>query len=101
MGALRGAGAGLVIGSAAGGVVGLVSGDSGRDCWFFCTAGEKAIVYGGALGLLGTVVGTIAGVTSPGEKWRTVERAAGRPRASVDVRPAKGGGAGVSVRLSF
>lgn len=63
---LIGAGAGLVVGSVVGGVVGS---RSCRDCWF-----EGLQVIGGAIvgGLIGTASGALVGVAIKGERWRRV-----------------------------
>jgi hypothetical protein len=58
------AGAGLLVGFSVGGLLGLASGDDQcRDwCIFKFTAGQKALIGGISLGVLGLAAGTIAGI---------------------------------------
>jgi len=70
-GAARGAGIGFLIGGGTGALIGLMSGDDPPGFMSF-SAGEKAVVLGGALGLLGTLIGVIGGASNPGQRWEAL-----------------------------
>ncbi len=74
-GAMRGGGIGFIIGSAGGALIGFASRDDPQDGWepLSMTAGEKAFAGALLLGTSGLVVGSIIGLSSPGEKWVRVD----------------------------
>ena len=57
---LSGLGLGFLIGGGAGAGLGLLSGND-QPGWFSWTAGAKAIVLGGTFGIVGGIIGLIAG----------------------------------------
>jgi hypothetical protein len=57
----RGALTGGLIGLGTGLIIGLVEGDDEPDTWFSYTAGEKAVMYGAALGIAGGLIGAVIG----------------------------------------
>ncbi len=59
----QGMGIGFAAGAFVGGALGFASGDD-QSGFFRLTAGDKALIGGAAGGLLGLIVGTIAGVSS-------------------------------------
>jgi len=100
--AVRAAGIGLLAGAVTGGVVGLASGDdSCTGCFFEFSAGEKAAFYGITLGTIGTLVGAVAGASSPSESWEPGTMVFGSSRVGVHLVPAGRRGAGVAVSLGF
>jgi hypothetical protein len=105
--AARGAGIGLVAGAVTGVLVGLVSGDDPceRDqflgCFLAFSAGEKAAMYGIALGAVGTIGGAVAGASRSGERWERGATVFASERVGVHLLPAGRGGAGISVSVGF
>lgn len=67
-GAVRRGGMGMLVAGAGGVVLGLAEGDDTHGGWFEFTAGEKAVMYGTALGVIGGVSGAIGGLIWPGER---------------------------------
>jgi hypothetical protein len=74
----RGAGIGFLTGVVLGGALGLASGDDPKDscdgrlyCYKF-SARDKALLYGGLLGLLGSGVGAIVGANQKTDRWEPV-----------------------------
>ncbi len=57
---LKSAGLGLLIGASVGAILGYASGDDEKG-WFAFTAGQKALMYGGGLGITGGIFGLIIG----------------------------------------
>lgn len=106
-GAGRGAGIGLVAGAATGVLVGLVSGDDPchRDqflgCFLAFSAGEKAAMYGLALGAVGTIGGAVAGASRTGERWERGATVFANERVGIHLVPAGRRGAGMAVSLGF
>lgn len=93
-GALRGLGIGLGIGVAGGAIVGALS-PVNEDAFIEVSRGESvafgAILFGG----LGAALGTLAGLSNPGEKWERVDLR--RLRVSAGA----GGGGSVGVSFTF
>lgn len=108
-GALRGAGIGLVAGVASGVLIGMASGDDScnedTDYFNFCnlafSAGEKALIYGVALGGVGTIGGAIVGASTGSERWERGATVFAKGRVGVHVVRAGRRGAGVAVSLGF
>jgi len=98
--ALRAAGIGLLGGAVIGALVGLASGDD-ECCFLNFSAGEKAVLYGTALGTIGTVGGALAGASSPSESWEPGAMVFGSSRVGVHLVPAGRRGAGMAVSLGF
>jgi hypothetical protein len=103
----RGAGIGLLAGVAGGVLVGLASGDDPchRDqflgCFLAFSAGEKAAMYGIALGAVGTIGGAVAGASRTGERWERGATVFADEHIGVHIVPAGRRGAGVAVSLGF
>ena len=95
--ARKGAGIGLLIGGPIGFVIGLASGDDGPGGFFSLSAGEKAAFGFLALGFVGSIVGSIAGVALPGDGWEEVPL--DRLRVSLGPQPDGRFGLGLSVRF--
>jgi hypothetical protein len=94
--ALKGLGLGAGGGALLGVVLGLASGDDPDSCWLICyTAGEKAALAGASLGIIGGVVGLIAGGLTKETVWNDVAVAA--MRTSINPSPA----GGVEFRLTL
>jgi hypothetical protein len=102
LGAVQGLGIGIGIGAGLGIVMGFASGDdecndeSGEGgCWFSFSAGEKAtilgVVFGGAGGLLGLIVGAMKGSTTIYEQ----------PGSNVSVRVGGPAGSTAGVTMTF
>lgn len=93
----KGIGVGLLVGAGSGALIGLASGDDDPGLIAF-SAEEKALALGLGLGLIGGVVGLIAGAAHRSDVWapaRTQEAGiAIRPRVSSD-------GVGLLVRFSL
>jgi len=106
-GAGRGAGMGLVAGAATGVIVGLVSGDDPchRDqflgCFLAFSAGEKAAMYGIALGAVGTIGGAVVGASRNGERWERGATVFANDRVGIHLVPAGHRGAGIRVAVGF
>lgn len=106
-GAGRGAGIGLLAGAASGILVGLVSGDDPCDrdqflgCFLAFSAGEKAVMYGIALGSVGTIGGAVAGAARSGERWERGATVFANDRVGVHLVPAGRRGAGIRVAVGF
>lgn len=92
--ALRGGIAGLFFFGGSGALMGLTAGDDGPDCTLCLTAGEKALLYGGAAGSVGLLLGGIVGALNPGERWQRVPT-----RTHVTVAPQPGARIGVAFSL--
>lgn len=110
--ALRGAGIGLLAGVTSGVLLGFASGDDrcphpedprSVNCFFFFgfSAGDKAAMYGIALGTLGTIGGAVVGAARSGERWERGATVFANERVGVRVLPAGRGGAGISVSVGF
>jgi hypothetical protein len=56
-----------------GALIGLASGSEEEPCLVLCSAGEKAVVLGIGLGLVGGVLGLVAGAASGSEEVYQVE----------------------------
>ena len=94
--AMKGAGYGAAGGALLGVVLGLASGDDPDSCWLFCyTAEEKAALGGASLGIVGGVVGLIAGALTKETVWNDVTP----PRMRPSIRPSRTGA--VELRLSL
>lgn len=63
----QGIGVGALIGVSAGAFMGYASGDDRGWCCF--TAGAKAAITGGGLGVLGAVVGGVVGSVTVSDRW--------------------------------
>jgi hypothetical protein len=92
---LRGMGIGLLVGAAGGAAVGLAAGDDPPGLISF-SAGDKAALGGVAFGVLGSLIGAIAG-SVPSDSWVDVPVR----RVNVALFPARFGGAGLGVTLRF
>lgn len=100
----RGLGYGVLAGGVVGALVGLSMGDddcsreweAGSSCLEVMSAGDKAAVFGGALALLGGVIGAISG-SSPSERWEE----AGIPRADLGLSLPGDGGLAVALTVRF
>jgi hypothetical protein len=57
----RGAWKGALIGTLVGVIAGLVEGGDPQEYWFRLSAGDKALIYGGMAGTVGTGVGALVG----------------------------------------
>jgi hypothetical protein len=91
----HGAAIGAGIGVVAGVVIGAASGDDeASDLVPSFTAGEKALILGGTLGLLGALIGLIP---NPGERWEKIPLDAGPVRAAHVDDP----GARIGLALRF
>lgn len=91
---------GMLAGVGVGAVLGMVSGDDECPpngwCVLRYTSGEKAVMFGASLGLVGLVSGLVAGAVSHHDTWRSVPRQTGR----LTVHPVVGpGGTGVTLRF--
>jgi hypothetical protein len=88
----RGAGLGLLLGTAGGALFGLASNSSGGGLFNYSTSDVAALgaIYGGALGVL---IGGSLGIAFPGERWTPVPT----KRTHVYVMPVR---RGVGVRLA-
>jgi hypothetical protein len=94
--AMKGAGYGAGGGALLGVILGLASGDDPDSCWLMCfTAGEKAAMGGASLGIVGGVIGLVAGALTKETVWRD----ATLPNLRPLIRPSVTGG--VELRLSF
>lgn len=109
-GARRGAGIGLLVGATSGILLGFASGGDDpcgevRDPFGFCnlafSAGEKAAIYGIALGALGTIGGAVVGATRSGERWERGATVFANERVGVRLVPAGRRGAGIQVAVGF
>jgi hypothetical protein len=108
-GIARGAGIGLLAGVAGGVLIGLASGDDqcnrDMDVFNFCnlafSAGEKAAIYGIALGAVGTIGGVVVGASRSSERWERGVTMFANPRVGVHLVPAGLRGAGMAVSLRF
>lgn len=85
--ALRGFGIGLLTGAVIGGIIGFADGDDPAG-WFSFTAEEKALLFGGALGVAGGTLGGVIGLASPRSRWAPLA-----PSVAVS-------GSGLGVRLT-
>jgi hypothetical protein len=101
----HGAALGLLIGGAAGALLGYASGDDNQEGAPFCTFGgcgqlgpfvpsraEATVILGMACGAIGAGVGA---VVAHGEQWQRI------PDAGLQVGVARVAGGGIGVRLSF
>jgi len=89
-----GAGVGLLVGGAAGALLGLAGGDDDPGIVSF-SAGDKAAIFG----VLGAGVGALVGFAAGGGgSWVGVDPAAG---VRVSVGPARGDGISAQVRIGF
>lgn len=90
-------GAALVgaIGLLGGAVLGYSLGDDPPG-WFSVSAGEKALVLGGAGGVAGMAIGAVVGAASKAEKWEPVAIPEG-----IGFARMRGGAYAVSYSLSF
>ncbi|MEJ7813164.1 MAG: hypothetical protein WKG32_22330 [Gemmatimonadaceae bacterium] len=83
----KGMGMGLLIGAAGGAVLGYASGDDESGFIAF-SAGEKAVLSGVVFGVLGTVIGGLAGLSSQTDRWVSLPLDGGpttRARLSLDL----------------
>jgi len=94
-GALQGAGLVGAIGALGGALMGYASGDD-PDGWFALTAGEKAVISGGILGILGVGLGTALGASSPPERWEKVAT-----HGALGVAHKRGSGLAVTYSINF
>lgn len=97
---LRKVGIGALAGAGTGAVVGLLSGDDEGGFINF-TAEEKALMLGSAMGVLGGVVGLVAGIVVRHDVWKG---AAVPPRPGAKVHPiveADGGALRLGLRHTF
>ena len=107
--AARGAGIGLLAGLVSGVLLGVASGDDQcnqeTDYLNFCnlafSRGEKATIYGIALGAVGTMGGAVVGASGSGERWERGAIVFAKGRVGVHVVPAGRRGAGMAVSLGF
>jgi len=91
-GALRGLGIGLGVGVAGGAVIGALS-PVNEDAFIEVSRGESVVIGAILFGGIGAVIGTLAGVSKPGEKWERVDL--------QRLRVSAGAGGGGSVGVSF
>lgn len=87
---------GLGIGFGAGAVTGAILGASSEDDLLF-TSGDKAVMGGVALGVIGGAVGVVAGALTKTERWETVPI----DRVTVSLVPTAGGRLRLGVRIAF
>ena len=92
--ALRGAAWGFGGGALVGATVGLSSGDD-EGTFLAFSAEEKAVMLGVSLGAAGLVVGTIIGLASNPEQWRSI------PLDQITISPTTGGDLVVGYRYRF
>lgn len=90
----RGLAIGFGVGALGGAVAGLAMGNE-QDCWFFCSAGEKALLLGSLFGSLGGGVGAGIGYFTRGPDWREIPPPG--PAVRLGVAPA---GRGVALAAS-
>lgn len=95
---LKSIGIGLGVGALAGVALGAASGDDEKGFMSF-TAGEKAAIYGVGLGLIGGVVGAVAGISDRPARWEPVEL--GQRHVGVFVEPRRDAGAAIGLRVAF
>jgi len=66
----KGLGLGVLIGGGSGIALGFLLGDDPSGCWIMCaTAREKALLAGGALGVIGGIFGLFAGALTESDAW--------------------------------
>jgi len=92
--ALRGAAWGFGGGALVGATIGLASGDD-EGTFFAFSAEEKAVIGGVTFGAMGVVVGTLIGLASNPEQWRTV------PLQNITITPTTGGNLVVGFQFRF
>lgn len=95
---LKSVGIGFGVGALAGVAIGMASGDDPEGLLAF-SAGEKAAVFGVGLGVIGAVVGAVAGISERAPRWEPVEL--GKRHVGIFVEPRRNAGAGLGLRLSF
>lgn len=90
---------GLGVGALSGAVLGYASGDDHGDGFLNFTAGEKAAILGGGLGIVGSAIGALAGALNPREGWARPKRPL--MASSLAVVPVIGRQTSVALRMTF
>lgn len=75
--ALSGLGYGVLFGGVSGAAIGFLSGNDPPNQFFSLTAGEKALIAGAALGVIGAVVGVSTGALAGSDKTILIEGKSG------------------------
>lgn len=91
-GFLRGLGYGFLSGAAIGVLWAIFEGNDPEGTFLGMNVGAKMLYYGGGLGLIGTLVGGVAGAVSKYDSWDGVD---------LEVSSGLSGGPMVSIQFSF
>lgn len=84
---------GLLIGAGVGAGAGAITGTTCHPNEWFCSPGFNAV----ALAALGAPIGLLSGLAMPVERWKRVDE----PPVQLRLGPARNGGPGVALELSF